>query len=165
MSAAENATLGDMIRDLLLAIVSSQNEANKTFIAGVEELAGTDVRIGYTKDVEGKKEKREIKGNALAFGVLPTLLTIQSSTIEIRTALTVTTNTAAAAKSNNIRARSSYLFKTNTVDAKYQNAYSYKTETSSVIRITVVPTPPSQELLEAIKAVTNTTPIIDSPKT
>ncbi len=164
MSTAENATLGDMVRDLLLAMVSSQNEANKSFIAGIEELAGTDVTIGYTKNVDGKKENREIKGNALAFGVLPTLLSIQSSTIEIRTALSVATNPSVSAKSQNVRDRSNYLFKANTVDAKYQNAYSYKAETSSVIRITVVPTPPSQELLDAIKAVTKTTPVTDNQK-
>jgi hypothetical protein len=164
LSSLENATLGDMIRDLLLAMVSSQNEANKTFIAGIEELAGTNVKISYTRDVEDKKENREVRGNALAFGVLPTLLSIQSSTIELRTALTVTTNASGATNSKNLRDRSNYLFKTNTVDAKYQNIYSYKTETSSVIRITVVPTPPSQELLDAIKAVTKTTPISDEPK-
>ena len=164
MSAVpENVGLGDMIRDLLLAMVSSQNEANKSFIAGIEELACTDVTIGYTRNVDGKKENREIKGNALSFGVLPTLLSIQSSTIEIRTALSIANNPSASAKSKNIQDRSNYLFKTRAVDAKYQNTYSYKTETSSVIRITVVPTPPSQELLEAIKAATKSTQIIDNP--
>jgi hypothetical protein len=163
-TAPENVGLGDMIRDLLLAMVSSQNEANKSFIAGIEELAGTDVTIGYTKNVDGKKENREIKGNALSFGVLPTLLSIQSSTIEIRTALSIANNPSSSAKSKNVQDRSNYLFKTRAVDAKYQNIYSYKTETSSVIRITVVPTPPNQELLEAIKAATKATPITDNPK-
>jgi hypothetical protein len=161
----ENATLGDMIRDLLLAMVSSQNEANKSFIAGIEELAGTDVTISYTKDVDGKKENREIKGNALAFGVLPTLLSIQSSTIEIRTALSITKNTwTTGTKGTNVRERAGYLFRTNTVDAKYQNTYSYKAESSSIIRITVVPTPPTQALMDAIKSVTKSTPIADNPK-
>ncbi len=165
MSATpENATLGDMIRDLLLAMVASQNEANQTFMAGIEELAGTDVTISYTKDVGGKKENREIKGNALAFGVLPTLLSIQSSTIEIRTALSITNNTSRVAASKNVRERAGYLFKANSVDAKYQNTYSYKAESSSVIRIIVVPTPPSQALMEAIKSVTKETPITDTPK-
>ena len=95
-STDENASLSDLIRDVLLAMVSSQNEANKNFVAAIEELAGTDLTIGYTKNVEGKAEKRELKGNALAFGVLPTLLSIQSSTIEIRTALSTTKNTSAA---------------------------------------------------------------------
>jgi hypothetical protein len=161
----ENISLGDMIRDLLLAMVSSQNEANKTFIDGIEELAGTDVTISYTKNLDGKKENREIKGNALAFGVLPALLSIQSSTIELRTALTVTKNNSTRGTgSKNVRERAAYLFKTNTVDAKYQNAYNYKAESSSIIRITVVPTPPSQALMEAINSVTKATPIVDNPK-
>ncbi|MCW4025635.1 MAG: hypothetical protein NWF01_11490 [Candidatus Bathyarchaeota archaeon] len=164
-TALENVTLGDMVRDLLLAMVYSQNEANKTFIAGIEELADTDVTIGYTKNNGGKAEKREIKGNALAFGVLPTLLSIQSSTIELKTALTATNNpTASDTKGKTIRDRSPYLFKTNAIDAKYQNMYSYKTETSSTIRITVVPTPPSQELLNTIKALTKDSSISDNPK-
>jgi hypothetical protein len=60
----ESITFDEMIRDLLLAMASSQNEANKSFIAGIEELAGTDITISYTKNVDGKKENREIKGNA-----------------------------------------------------------------------------------------------------
>jgi hypothetical protein len=160
----ENVTLGDMIRDLLLAMVSSQNEANRNFIGGIEELAGTDITINYTKNGNGKKENREIKGNALAFGVLPTLLTIQSSTIEIRTAMSITKNTALDGTSKNARERAGYLFKANTVDAKYQNTYNYKAESSSIIRLTIVPTPPSQALMEAIKSVTKETALVDNSK-
>ena len=163
-STDENASLSDLIRDLLLAMVSSQNEANKTFITAIEELAGTDLTIGYTKNAEGKAEKRELKGNALAFGVLPTLLSIQSSTIEIRTAFSTTKNTSSAATAKKVGDRAGYRFKTSTVDAKYQNAYNYKAEYSSLIRLTIVPTPPSLELLDAIKALTKTTPIVDKPK-
>ncbi len=160
----ENVTLGDMIRDLLLAMVSSQNEANRNFIGDIEELAGTDITINYTKNRNGKKESREIKGNALAFGVLPTLLTIQSSTIEIRTAISITKNTASTGTSKNVRERAGYLFKANSVDAKYQNTYNYKAESSSIIRLTVVPTPPSPALMEAIKSVTKETAISDNLK-
>jgi hypothetical protein len=166
MSIAEkNMTFDELVRDLLLAMVSSQNQANKDFIAGIEELAGTDITIGYTKNVDGKKENREIKGNTLAFGMLPTLLSIQSGVIEIRTALSVTKNSAASGSAGkNVKARAGYLFQTAIVDAKYQNIYSYKAETSSLIRITVVPTPPSQALMEAIKAVTQGTPVADNAK-
>jgi hypothetical protein len=163
-STDENASLGDLIRDVLLAMVSSQNEANKSFVAAIEELAGTDVTIGYTKNVDGKAEKRELKGNALAFGVLPTLLSIQSSTIEIRTALTTTQNATTATNAKKVGDRAGYRFKTNTVDAKYQNTYNYKAEYSSLIRLTIVPTPPSTELLDAIKALTKATPIVDKQK-
>ena len=141
-----------MIRDLLLAMVSSQNEANKNFIAAIEELAGTDVTIGYTKNVDGKKENREIKGNALAFGVLPTLVkyTKQHNRNPNRPSATKNTTTDRTAK--NVSDRAGYRFKTNTVDAKYQNTYNYKAETSSIIRITIVPTPPSQELIGSHKS-------------
>ncbi len=163
-STSENATLSDMVRDVLLAMVSSQNEANKSFVAAIEELANTPVSIGYTKNTSGKDEKREISGNALAFGVMPTLLTIQNSTIEIRTALSTTKNTSAAANAKKVSDRAGFYFKTNTVDAKYQNSYNYKAESSSIIKMTIVPTPPSQELIDAIKALTDKTQIIDKPK-
>lgn len=143
-------TLGDLIRDVLLAMVYSQNEANSAFMAGIEELAATDVTISYTKNNEGKNEKREIKGNALSFGVMPTLLSIRSSTVEIRTALSAAKNQRT--KTADAPNRSNYLFKTDMVDAKYQNAYNYKPETSSIIKLTIVPTPPSSEMLEVIKA-------------
>ncbi|MCW4017146.1 MAG: hypothetical protein NWF00_00445 [Candidatus Bathyarchaeota archaeon] len=162
----ESITFDEMIRDLLLAMVSSQNEANKNFIAGIEDLAGTDISINYTKHLDGdKKENREIKGNALAFGVLPTLLSIQSGVIEIRTAMSVSKNsTSSGTKSTdkNVKTRAGYLFKADTVDAKYQNTYSYKAESSSIIRITVVPTPPSQALMEAIRVVAEGTKVTDN---
>ena len=44
-----------MIRDVLLAMMSSQNEANKTFITKIAELADTEVTIGYTKKHRGQK--------------------------------------------------------------------------------------------------------------
>ena len=157
----ENITFDEMIRDLLLAMVSSQNEANKNFIAGIEELAGTDITIGYTKNLDGNKtENREIKGNALAFGVLPTLLSIQSGIIEIRTAMSVAKNSSSSGTTN-VKSRAGFIFKTETVDAKYQNTYSYKAESSSIIRITVVPTPPSQALMEAIRQVAENAKVTD----
>lgn len=157
----ENATLSDIIRDLLLAMVSSQNEANKAFIEGIEELADTDITISYTKNVQGKKEKQEIKANALSLGLLPTWLNIQSSTVEIRTAISTANNPSSGGlTSKNLRDRSNTLFKINPVDAKYQNAYSYRPETSSVIKLTIVPLPPDQ-LLEAAKS---QNPKIDTTK-
>jgi hypothetical protein len=166
MSATpENVGLAELVRDLLLAMVSSQNEANKTFIASVEELAATNVTLGYTKTVGGKSENREIKGSALAFGVTPTLLNIQNAVIEIRAALSVTKNTPnSSAADKNVKTKAGYRFKTDTVDAKYQNAYSYKADSSSVIRITVVPVPPSQALMDAIKSVAQMVPLTDKPK-
>ncbi len=132
----ENITFDELIRDLLLAMVSSQNEANKSFIAGIEDLAGTDITLSYTKNNNGKNENREIKGNALAFGILPTLLSIQSGVIEIRTAMSVTKNSSSSGTgltSKSVKARAGYLFKADAVDAKYQNTYSYKAESSSII--------------------------------
>jgi hypothetical protein len=159
-----NASLSDLIRDLLLALTASQNEANKNYIDAIQELANTDITIGYTKDTEGKKEAKEIKGNALAFGVLPTLMNIQSSTIEIRTAITPTKNPVADRTAKTLTDRTSYQFKTSAVDAKYQNTYNYKPESSSLIKITFAPTPPSQELIDAVKALIDKTQIIEEKK-
>jgi hypothetical protein len=157
-------TFDELVRDLLLAMVSSQNEANKNFIAGIDDLAATNITLNYKKNLDkGKTEDRQISGNALAFGITPALLQIQSGIIEIKTALTVTKNTTSttSASSKNVRAKAGYLFKPTSVDAKYQNTYSYKAESASIIRITVVPTPPPQPLMDAIKALTEAAPAVD----
>jgi hypothetical protein len=156
------ATFDEMIRDLLLAMVSAQNEANKSFIAGVEEMSGTDVTIGYKRTINGVTENREITGNALAFGMLPTFLQIQSGVIEIRMAVSISKNTTTT---TSVKAKAAYLFRSESVDAKYQNTYSYKAESSSLIRVTVAPVPPSQPLMEAIRAVLAATPPVDKAKT
>jgi hypothetical protein len=163
-SVPESASLSDMIRDLLLAMTAAQNEANNNFITAIQELAKTDIAIGYTKNAEDRKEAREIKGNALTFGVLPALMSIQSSIIEIRTTLTATKNPATDRTAKVLGKQADYRFKTNTVDAKYQNTYSYKPESSSLIKLTIVPTPPSGELIEAVKALTKQTQIVDKQK-
>jgi len=151
----------EMIRDLLLAMVSAQNEANESFIAGIEELSGTDVSISYKRIIDGKTESREITGNVLAFGVLPALLQIQGGTIEIRTAISIQRNVTST---RSVRSKAGYRFYPESVDAKYQNTYSYKAESASVIRITVAPTPPPQPLMEAIRTVTAAAPPVDKAK-
>ncbi|MCW4005677.1 MAG: hypothetical protein NWF04_03645 [Candidatus Bathyarchaeota archaeon] len=143
--------LNDMIRDLLLSMVSAQADANKAFLESIDDLASTNISISYQKNVgAGKKEPRQITGSALAFGVSPVLLHIQSGVIELRTALSLDADKSSGSTTKSKR-RAPYLFKAQTVDAKYQNAYSYKTETSSIIRLTVVPVPPSQNLANSIK--------------
>lgn len=164
MSVAQevaNAPFGDMIRDLLLAMVAAQNEANESFIAGIEDLAKTDVTISYKKKTDSSIEDREITGNALAFGILPTLLQVQNGIIEIKMAVTMTRNTSTEVS---VKAKAKYLFFSASVDAKYQNSYSYKAEASSLIRITVAPAPPPQPLMDAIKAITAAAPPIDQAK-
>lgn len=170
MLSTVEETLGfdELVRDLLLAMVNAQNEANKSFIAGVDDLASTNVTIGYKKAVGEKTENREIFGSALAFGITPTILQIQSGVIELKTALSVTKNVAAKAADsstvNTVKSKAGYLFKTAAVDAKCQNAYNYNAEASSTIRITVVPVPASQQLINTIKALTDDSPIVDSVK-
>jgi hypothetical protein len=167
VSVSEAISFDELIRDLLLALVSSQTQANKDFITSLDDLAATNIAIGYKKNTGDKTEKREITGNALAFGITPVLLQIQSGVIEIKTALSVTKNTTSPSNgsgTSNVKGRAGFLFKAESVDAKYQNTYSYKAEFSSTIRITVVPTPAPQSLLDAIKALTEASPAIDSVK-
>jgi len=167
MSVAQevaNAPFDEMIRDLLLAMVSAQNEANMAFIAGVKELSDETVTISYTKTTgtPPTTETREISGNALAFGILPTLLQIQNGIIEIKMAVTITKNTSVSV---GVKAKAKFLFFSASVDAKYQNSYSYKAEASSLIRITVAPSPPPQPLMEAIKTIAEAAPPVDKATT
>jgi len=164
MSVAQevaNAPFGDMIRDLLLAMVSAQNEANEAFIAGVEELSDTEVKISYTKKTDSTTEEREISGNALAFGILPTLLQIQNGLIEIKMSVTITRNREVGVT---VKAKAKFLFYSASVNAKYQASYGYKAEASSLVRITVGPAPPPQPLMDAINKIAEAAPPVDQPK-
>ena len=91
-------------------------------------------------------------------------MNIQSSTIEIRASLSPTKSPATDKITKTFADRASYRFRASTVDAKYQNTYSYKPESSSIIKLTIVPTPPSQELIDAVKALTDKKQIVAEKK-
>jgi len=136
----------EMIKNLLLAMVTAQDEANKSFIEGIKDLADTDVEIKYTKN----GTEKTISGNALAFGILPTLLQIQQGVIEIKMVITMQ-KTRQLDVATKFKAKF-WMFSAS-VDAKYSNTYSYKVEASSYIRIQVAPTPPPQPLMRAIEVI------------
>ncbi|MCW3996231.1 MAG: hypothetical protein NWE98_08825 [Candidatus Bathyarchaeota archaeon] len=147
MSVEQNATLDEIIRDVLVSLVSAQTQANQAFVDSIKELANTEVVISYKKKVDGKDVDQTIKGNALAFGIVPSMFVIKSGIIELKTAITVSGNVAAKSSAiGDVRNKAAYLFKTQAIDARYQNTYAYKTEASSVIKITVVPVPPSADI-------------------
>jgi len=146
-----NAPFDQMVKNLLLAMVAAQNEANTSFIEGIKELADTDVEIKYTKD----STEKTVTGNALAFGILPTLLQIQSGVIEIKMAITMQITRKVEV---GVKAKMSFFLYSASVDAKYQNTYSYKVEASSLIRIQVAPAPPPQPLMQVIEKIIQDTP-------
>ena len=145
-----------MIRNLLLAMVAAQNDANASFIAGVKDLVDTPVSLKYKKTSDNSNEEKEISGNALAFGILPTLLQIQSGTIQIKMVITMQRTTEVSV---NVKAKGGWAFFSASVDAKYSSKYSYSVEASSFIEIKVAPAPPPEPLMKAIdKIVQDTTP-------
>jgi len=146
-----NVPFDEMVRNLLLAMVAAQNEANTSFIEGVAELADTTVEIKYKKD----SEERTISGNAIAFGILPTLLQIQQGVIELKMAITMQTTRAVQV---GVKAKMSFAWFSASVDAKYSSTYSYKVEASSFIRIQVAPAPPPAPLMKAIDKIAQDTP-------
>ncbi len=139
----------EMIKNLLLAMVAAQDEANKSFIKGIEDLADTEVEIKYTKTGDGTTEKT-ISGNALAFGILPTMLQIQQGVIEIKMAITMQ-KTRELSVATKFKAKF-WIFSAS-VDAKYSSTYSYKVEASSYIRIQVAPAPPPPPIMKAIEVI------------
>ena len=145
-----------MIRNLLLAMVEAQNDANTSFIKGVQDLVETPVNLSYTKAGDSSSTKTTISGNALAFGILPTLLQVQSGTIQIKMVITMQKSTEAEVK---MSAKGGWAFFSATVDAKYSSKYSYSVEASSFIEIKVGPAPPPPALMKAIEKITeDTTP-------
>jgi len=140
----------ELIKNILLAMVAAQNEANASFIEGINDLVGTEVKIKYKED----STEKEISGNALAFGILPTLLQIQSGIIEIKMAITLQQTREFQV---GVKARMGFRVFSASVDAKYQNTYSYKVEGSSLVRIQVAPAPPPQPLMRAIEYIASKT--------
>jgi hypothetical protein len=134
-----NVPFDQMIRNLLLSMVAAQNDANASFISGVQDLVETPVNLSYTKAGDSSTTKTTISGNALAFGILPTLLQIQSGTIQIKMVITMQKTTEAEVK---MHAKGGWAFFSASVDAKYSSKYSYSVEASSFIEIKVAPAPP-----------------------
>jgi hypothetical protein len=150
-----SAPFDEMIKNLLLAMVAAQNEANTSFIEGIKELADTVVEIKYRKKTNSGEEDKTISGNALAFGILPTMLQIQQGVIEVKMAITMERRTDFQL---GVKAKASFWFASVSVDAKYSNTYSYKAEASSYIRIQVAPAPPPQPLMKAIEKIAQDNP-------
>lgn len=154
-----SAPFDEMIKNLLLAMVAAQNEANTSFIEGIKELAGTPVDIiyKYKKQTDSGEQlfEKTISGNALAFGILPTMLQIQSGVIEVKMAITMERRTDFQL---GVKAKAKFWFASVSVDAKYSNTYSYKAEASSYIRIQVAPAPPPQPLMKAIEKIAQDNP-------
>jgi hypothetical protein len=151
-----NVPFDQMIRNLLLAMVEAQNDANTSFIQGVQDLVETPVNLTYTKAGDSSSTKTTISGNALAFGILPTLLQVQSGTIQIKMVITMQKSHEAEVK---MSAKGGWAFFSATVDAKYSAKYSYSVEASSFIEIKVAPAPPPTPLMKAIEKITeDTTP-------
>jgi len=136
-----------MIRNLLLAMVAAQNDANASFIAGVQDLVETPIELKYKKTSDNSNTEKSISGNALAFGILPTLLQIQSGTIQIKMVITMQRSTEAKVS---VKAKGGWLFFSASVDASYSSKYSYSVEASSFIEIKVGPAPPPTPLMKAI---------------
>jgi hypothetical protein len=151
-----NVPFDQMVRNLLLSMVQAQNEANTSFINGVQDLVDTPINLSYTKAGDTSTTKTTISGNALAFGILPTLLQIQSGTIQIKMVITMQKTREAEVK---MHAKGGWAFFSATVDAKYSSKYSYSVEASSYLEIKVAPAPPPAPLMKAIEKITeDTTP-------
>jgi hypothetical protein len=142
----------EMIRNILLAMVDAQNQANSSFIEGIQELADADVEIKYKKG----SEEKTVTGNAIALGILPTMLQIQQGVIELKMAITMEKKREAQV---GIKAKAGWAFFSASVDAKYSSSYSYKVEASSFVRIQVAPAPPPQPLMTVIQKIMEDNPV------
>jgi hypothetical protein len=150
MSIVENASLAELVKEVLVSMVEAQTQANKAYVESIKELADTEVAISYKRKVDGKEVDQVIKGTALSFGLIPSMFVIKGGVIELKTALTVTENAGSKSglAASDTKSRSPYLFKAQSIDAKYQNTYAYKADASSVIKITIAPIPPSEVIAD-----------------
>ncbi|BBD72741.1 hypothetical protein HS1genome_1130 [Sulfodiicoccus acidiphilus] len=149
-----------MIKNILLAMVAGQNAANAAFIAGVNDLANATLTIKYsTSSGSQKGSNTEVTGNALAFGILPILLEISGAVITIKIDLTFVSQVQESVQVNaGVEGLADFLLFSASVNARYQNTYSFSADASSSIEIHVSPAPPPQPIMEVIKAVVAANP-------
>jgi len=144
-----NVPFDKFIKNILLAMVEGQNAANSAFISGVEDLASKDnkVTIAWT-DSSGTDQS--ITAPPIAYGLIPTLLQIQSGIIEIKMAITMKETTK---ETVGIKAHVGFALWGASVDAKYSNTYSYDVKGSSFVHIQVAPAPPPAPLMTIVQAI------------
>ncbi len=162
-----NVPMGDMIREMALAIAEAQVNLDEASMRVAEMMSGTvvetdddgttetDTRVYFgSETVEG--EAVPVKASMMELGFTPTFYQFVDTIIEVKIAIKITreseyTRTTKGEKKTVSLSKSGLKISTTPVDATYSSSYSYSAEGSSLIRTKLVPVPPPSILEERIR--------------
>ncbi len=176
-----NVPMGDMIREMALAIADAQLELDKSSMLVAEMMSGeallrdADGNVLTEKDSSGKLVPQKVsttvnfageQTSMMALGFNPTFYQFVDTIIEVKIAVKMTESTTSSISSKTQTTRNAAtglrtLFKrpgtvqavVSTVDASYTRKYDYSAEGSSLLRTKLVPVPPPAILEERIRDV------------
>ncbi|WPB81345.1 hypothetical protein KYC5002_19760 [Archangium violaceum] len=177
-----NVPMGDMIREMALAIADAQLELDKSSMLVAEMMSGeallrdADGNVLTEKDPStGQQVPQKVRTTVnfageqtsmMALGFNPTFYQFVDTIIEVKIAVKMTESTTSSISSKTQTTRNAVtglrtLFKrpgavqavVSTVDASYTRKYDYSAEGSSLLRTKLVPVPPPAILEERIRDV------------
>lgn len=175
-----NVPMGDMIREMALAIADAQLELDKSSMLVAEMMSGesllrdADGNVLTEKDPStGQQVPQKVtttvnfggeQTSMMALGFAPTFYQFVDTIIEVKIAVKMTESTTSSIASKTTTTRNAAtglrtLFKrpgtvqavVSTVDASYTRKYDYSAEGSSLLRTKLVPVPPPAILEERIR--------------
>ncbi len=177
-TALANVPIGTLIKNVALGIAESQTALDIESIRNAQMMSGFgpntidgekldmyDYRVAFGRDADGNAELLSM----MELGFTPTFYQFIDTLIEVKMAITATTNTSSEVKNKGMQTRvearsagswwyrrSSVSVTSTPVDATYANRYSYAAEGSSLVRTKLVPVPPPAILEERIRAIIDT---------
>ncbi|MFY0572632.1 hypothetical protein ACN28E_53620 [Archangium lansingense] len=177
-----NVPMGDMIREMALAIADAQLELDKSSMLVAEMMSGeallrdADGNVLTEKDPStGQQVPQKVRTTVnfageqtsmMALGFNPTFYQFVDTIIEVKIAVKMTESTTSSITTKTQMTRNAVtglrtIFKrpgsvqavVSTVDASYTRKYDYSAEGSSLLRTKLVPVPPPAILEERIRDV------------
>lgn len=170
-----NVPMGDMIREMALAIAEAQLELDKSSMLVAELMSGKallrdnegnieiDPKTNKPVEVDTKVAFGGSQASMMELGFAPTFYQFVDTIIEVKIAIKMTESVATTVTSKEQTRRLSSpraLFKrrgavqatVSTVDASYTRKYDYSVEGSSLLRTKLVPIPPPAIFEERVRA-------------
>lgn len=160
-----NVPMGDMIRQMALAIADAQYELDESSLRVAELMSGTvremtesgevtetDTRVYFGRNDNDEPEQLSM----IELGFSPTFYQFVDTLIEVKIAIKMTTESSSTTKITGTRrtmsfSRNRFSITTTPVDATYSSKYSYSAEGASLLRTKLVPIPPPAILEERIR--------------
>lgn len=173
-----NVPMGEMIRQMALAIAEAQIELDESSMYVAEMMSGqvvvrddndepveddtsgdvttidTRVFFGREKDDAGKLVPVQV--SMLELGFVPTFYQFIDTIIEVKISITISRErekevTKKGSKITISKGRRGYRITSTPVNATYSSKYSYSAEGSSLLRTKMAPVPPPSILEERIR--------------